>query len=180
VEVRAVLAQETTGSAPSSGYRLWPRIPADLRIIAEPVPGQATATCCSGSQTVDRSAAGGGASGALENHAAAAPHGPAPILSRPEPTISAPLETTTGVEPTQAGGPGAAAGGAVVSGMGLAALAGLAAWFSRRRGPDGDPPIGTEAPDAIEPGDVQAAPRLSVLRIEANDAQNERRILPPT
>ena len=83
-------------------------------------------------------------------------------------------------EPAPAGGPGAAAGGAVVSGMGLAALVGLAAWFSRRRGPDDDPPTGVEAPDGVEPSGAQAGPRLSVLRIEANEAQDVRRILPPT
>lgn len=180
LEVRAVLAQETTGSAPSSGYRLWPRIPADLRVIAEPVIGSAAVTCCGSSPTLDRSGAGGGAADALQNPAAAAPHGPAPILSRPQPTRPAPVQTTTLDEPATAGGPGAAAGGAVVSGMGLAALAGLAAWFSRRRRPDDDPPLGAEAPDELEYAGVQAAPRLSVLRIEADDAQNVRRILPPT
>jgi hypothetical protein len=63
--------------------------------------------------------------------------------------------------------------------MGLAALAGLAAWFGRRRGPDGDVPVVAE-PRALEQAAAQGIPRLSVLRAEANDAQNERRILPPT
>jgi hypothetical protein len=179
LEVRAVLAQETTGSAPSSGYRLWPRIPADLRVIAEPVASTAASTCCAGSRTTAGSAGGGGVTDALQDSAAVAPHGLAPILSRPQPTSSPPAQTTTSDELAPAS-PGAAAGGAVVSGMGLAALAGLAAWFSRRRGPDDDPPIGADAPDDVEPAGVQAIPRLSVLRIEANDAQNERRILPPT
>jgi hypothetical protein len=64
--------------------------------------------------------------------------------------------------------------------MGLAALAGLAAWFSHRRRPDDDQPIGAEVPDHVEDAAPQAGPRLSVLRVEANDAREERRILPPT
>jgi hypothetical protein len=34
VEVRGVVGQQTTGSAPTSGYRLWPRDRADVRVIA--------------------------------------------------------------------------------------------------------------------------------------------------
>jgi hypothetical protein len=40
LELRAVLVQETTGSAPSSGYRLWPRTPADLACSPLPSPGR--------------------------------------------------------------------------------------------------------------------------------------------
>ena len=79
-----------------------------------------------------------------------------------------------------ASGTRAPVGGLVVSGMGLVALAGLAAWFGRRRGPEHDEPIGAEAPDALEDMAPQGGPRLSVLRVEANDAREERRILPPT
>ena len=34
IEVRGVLAQETTGSAPDKGYQVWPRDAADLTLIA--------------------------------------------------------------------------------------------------------------------------------------------------
>jgi hypothetical protein len=34
IEVAGVLGQETTGKLPDRGYRLWPRIAADLRIVA--------------------------------------------------------------------------------------------------------------------------------------------------
>jgi len=88
-----------------------------------------------------------------------------PILARPMPTSSPrQLEVATN-DVASDRQPGTPAGGLVVSGMGLVALAGLAAWFGRRRGPDDDAP---------------AVPRLSVLRSEATDARKERRILPPT
>lgn len=68
----------------------------------------------------------------------------------------------------------------MVSGMGLAALAGLAAWFRRRPAPDDDPAGLVALPAAADDAPTQAHPRLSVLRGEGNDAQKERRILPPT
>jgi hypothetical protein len=67
--------------------------------------------------------------------------------------------------------------------MGLAALAGLAAWLGRRRGPDDDPSAVAEShdePDESEKSAATSIPRLSVLRAERDDAQNEQRILPPT
>ena len=36
VEVRGVLGQQTTGSAPNGGYRLWPRDGQDVRVVASP------------------------------------------------------------------------------------------------------------------------------------------------
>jgi hypothetical protein len=36
VEIEGVLGQETTGSQPDRGYRIWPRDGADLRVIASP------------------------------------------------------------------------------------------------------------------------------------------------
>ena len=44
VELRAVVSQETTGSAPNAGYRLWPRGQDDVTLVARPRPGSATAT----------------------------------------------------------------------------------------------------------------------------------------
>ena len=88
-----------------------------------------------------------------------------PILTRPQPTTSPRQLGFVGRAPEPDAEHRSPAGGLVVSGMGLVALAGLAAWFGRRRGPDDDAP---------------AVPRLSVLHSEATDARKERRILPPT
>jgi hypothetical protein len=38
VELRGVVGQETTGSQPAAGYRLWPRDRADVRVIAGAIP----------------------------------------------------------------------------------------------------------------------------------------------
>lgn len=42
IEVRGVLGQETTGSLPLRGYRVWPRDGADLRVIAPATAGTAS------------------------------------------------------------------------------------------------------------------------------------------
>ena len=181
LELRAVLAQETTGSAPTSGYRLWPRIPADLRVIATAV---SAASQAGAGQTTQRSPASGNLPDALEGAAQRSPQqGTAPILARQQPTSSPPQVSTADPPSGVARDSGAPAGGLVVSGMGLAALAGVAAWFGRRRDPEDDPPGAMDVPDAPDApagGDLPGKPRLSVLRLEAADARNERRILPPT
>jgi hypothetical protein len=51
VELRGVVGQQTTGSAPNAGYRLWPRDRADVRLIARPGGGgRSTATATSTSK----------------------------------------------------------------------------------------------------------------------------------
>ena len=167
LELRAVLAQETTGSAPSSGYRLWPRIASDLRVLASPAAASGQATgCCASAQLTQRSHTTGNLSDVVQGLAdASAGQGTTPILARPMPTTSPRPLAVLGEAYAPDPGHAPPAGGLVVSGMGLVALAGLAAWYGRRGGPDDDPP---------------AVPRLSVLRSEATDARKERRILPPT
>jgi hypothetical protein len=182
VEVRAVLAQETTGSAPLSGYRLWPRVAADLRVLATAVAASSqSSACCPGPSTMLHGP-GGGRPGESVGELNAGPSlpGVAPILARPVST-SSPLSPITGArDAAPARELGAPGGGLVVSGMGLAALAGLAAWSGRRRGPDDDRPVAAEASDARDDAGLPPIPRLSVLRVEAADARKERRILPPT
>jgi hypothetical protein len=181
LELRAVLTQETTGSAPASGYRLWPRIPTDLRVLAIPLAGS---TRSGAGPTAQPRSATGILPGALEGTGAALPvQGTAPILVRQMATNTPPPVSTGAQEVAPAQDLGAPAGGLVVSGMGLAALAGLAAWLGRRRGPDDDPSTlepGLEQPELPELTVARSIPRLSVLRGEPGDARKERRILPPT
>jgi hypothetical protein len=168
IELRAVLAQETTGSAPTSGYRLWPRVAADLRLIAGAVTGSATAArCCTSTAAPDRSAGAKLPRAVQGTGQGSQPQGIVPLVARPQPT-SSPRGTMVVMADQATARDGAAAGGLVVSGMGLVALAGLAAWSGRRGRPDDEPPRD------------EAAPRLSVLRAERADARKERRILPPT
>ncbi|HEY8921169.1 MAG TPA: lamin tail domain-containing protein [Candidatus Limnocylindria bacterium] len=174
LELRAVLAQETTGSAPSSGYRLWPRVASDLRVIAAPVAGSTqSAPCCASVQTNDYPLPDSAVADALLGQAAGPPgQEVTPVLARPQPTSSPRPTSSTGQEAKAASDQRAPAGGLVVAGMGLGTLAGLLAWFGRRRAPDDD-----DEPGSI---DAEGGPRLSVLRAEGNDARNERGILPPT
>jgi DNA/RNA endonuclease YhcR with UshA esterase domain len=175
LELRAVLAQETTGSAPSGGYRLWPRAASDLRVIAAPVAGAAqSASCCASGQAEDDMLPGNAITDGLQGTASVPPGQEiVPTLARAQPTISPRPIISNGRGAIAAGDHRPPAAGLVVSGMGLAALAGLAAWFGRRRGPDDDQPMAEDQPQG-------GVPRLSVLRVEADDARNERRILPPT
>lgn len=181
LELRAVLAQETTGSAPTSGYRLWPRTPADLRVLATPVAGSTRPAVAPMSKNESST---GSLPDALEGGADASPRPRTmPILARQVATSSPPPVSTGAREAASAHDLGAPAGGLVVSGMGLAALAGLAAWFGRRGRPDDDPPAAEEGQEVAEvPASevVPAIPRLSVLRAEHDYAQKEQRILPPT
>jgi hypothetical protein len=183
LELRAPLAQETTGSAPSSGYRLWPRTAADVRVLAAPVAALTSTTrcCIVGAHSPARS--GGSAPSLTQDRVITAAAGTAPTLSRPVATGSPRPLSTSSAEVATARDLSAPAGGLVVSGMGLAALAGLGAWFGRRRTPDDEPPATEEAGQVgedLETSGRLASPRLSVLRAEAADAQEERRILPPT
>jgi hypothetical protein len=152
LELRGVVGQETTAKAPLKGYRLWPRLRTDLVVIAAPVTGAtATPPCCAHGAPTAAPQTRGRLPDAQEGEVGAP--GPAipPILARPQPTSPATPAVTVGPEPaTEHSAPREA--GLVVSGMGLAALAGLAAWFGRRR----------------------------PLRVELEDAHGERRILPPT
>lgn len=151
LEVRGVLGQETTGKAPLLGYRLWPRTRADLHLIANPVAGGgATTPCCpQNSQSTRQPQRTGQLPDGLPGAAVSLGAGLAPILARPQPTL-APSGPMTASRPTTGEVHVPREAGVVVTGMALAAIAGLAAWFGRRR----RPPVA--------------------------DPQEERRILPPT
>ncbi len=182
LELRGVLGQETTAKAPLKGYRLWPRASTDLRVIgAPPAAASATTTCCVAvpQGTVHRPASGQLPDAVLGDVVLPA-SGISPSLARPNPTSSPTLVMT-------AAGHGATlpdreprAAGLVVSGMGLVALAGLAAWFGRRRRRGEEWPSAEIARSEVEIEAAQASPHLSLVRVPAADSQEERRILPPT
>jgi hypothetical protein len=166
LELRGVLGQETTSRAPRSGYRLWPRMRADLTVIAAPVAGGGTPCCAPSSPSpvaarLSHATEPGGMPGA----------GIPPILARPHPTLPATSAIPIAQATTASGAPREA--GLLVSGLGLASLAGLAAWLGRRRRPGTDAPVEGEA--AATP-----IPQLIPLRVEAEEPAEERRILPPT
>ena len=177
LELRGVLGQETTGKEPLRGYRLWPRTAADLRVIATPGSAAGAVCCTSADHPTGQVATGAASQAAL---APSSVPGRQPVLSRPQPTTE-PAGVTAGVDP--ATGPVARpprGAGLVVSGLGLAAMAALLAWFSRRRGPDGLPDQGGVGAPAVEAEPSDGLPRLSLLRAGVEDPSEVRRILPPT
>ena len=65
IEVRGILGQETTGSLPLRGYRVWPRDASDLRVVAPATAGSAAGTgTVEGSSAPDETA--GGTMGTLD------------------------------------------------------------------------------------------------------------------
>ena len=180
LELRGVLGQETTAKAPLKGYRLWPRARADLRVVAAPVvPGRQTCCVQAGHGTNDLGA-GGQPVDAGQDDVVQPVRGTRPALGRPQPTGS-PRSAIIGTTPH---GPSILdraprGAGLVVAGLGLAALAALAAWFGRRRRPGEAWPSSDSSISRLESEVSPASPRLSLLRVEAEEAQEERRILPP-
>jgi hypothetical protein len=176
-----VLGQETTSKAPLSGYRLWSRIAGDLRVIAAPVTTVAGRTpCCAAvSHPSAPPLVGGLLADAVQGDLAQKSAGTTPTLVRPQPT-TAPAPTTTSTGPRTDASHAPKAAGLVVSGMGLAALAALVAWFGRRGRPGGATSSDELAPGVPETEATPPVPHLSLLRIEVADAPEERRILPPT
>jgi hypothetical protein len=63
VAANGIVGQETTGSQPTSGYRLWPRDDGDLRVLAAPVAGAARLDGGSSTRSTARTT-GSGASAA--------------------------------------------------------------------------------------------------------------------
>lgn len=177
LELRGVLGQATTSKAPLKGYRLWPRVRADLVVIAIPVTRAGSAPCCRGGSTAVGPHGGGGLTSPDQGGLGPGIQVP-PILARPHPTFAA-AAPITAVRPTSTEHTAPPGAGLVVSGIGLAALAALAAWFGRRRIGGGQPSAERE-PAVPEPATEAPLPHLSLLRVDVPEAQEERRILPPT
>jgi Lamin Tail Domain len=153
LELRGVLGQATTSKAPLKGYRLWPRMRADLVVMATPVAGAgATSPCCNGSGPSAVPHAGGLLPKSQQGDLAAPGQGVPPIVARPHPTFAAAPPITTG-QPTATEHHAPREAGLVISGMGLAALAGLAAWLGRRRRSASGHPA-----SELEPGPLETGP----------------------
>lgn len=179
LELRGVLGQETTSKAPLKGYRLWPRVRSDLVVIAAPVAGAAANTsCCAHGGSTPAPLTGGHPRTDLVT--ATIPwHGIPPVLARPQPTFAA-SSPITGMTPSPTGRRVPREAGLIVSGIGLAALAGLAAWLGRRRRRDRAQLANAPGSGTREGGDEPAIPHLSLLRVDAEESPEGRRILPPT
>jgi hypothetical protein len=117
VEVRGVVGQQTTGSAPTSGYRLWPRDRADVRVIA-PASGAGGRPAGTAGTAVE-------SSGSVEEEAP-----PAPMTIRPRLGGAAALLSTgvssDGAAPASTPLPGELQAPLAVSLAGLAGLVTLA------------------------------------------------------
>jgi hypothetical protein len=206
VEITGVLGQETTGSLPDSGYRLWPRRATDLRIVSQPpgtrsgtdggVGGQSGTGGSTGSgvgSLAGQPGSGSGIGTKLPQQArphlqlsAAATHSPAPEVPL-RPDQAAPAANQPG-EPLAAGllllggllliGSGAAAGDPQLPGR-------LLDWLREKVG------WGAEAAQRDEEQAPIGPPRLVPLAVADTDDQpparaarsaheEHGRILPPT
>jgi hypothetical protein len=178
LELRGALGQQTTGSQPLRGYRLWPRDRGDVAIVASAATG---GTAVAGSGATSPAADDG--SGTLSDSAsttaggprAAASHGTRPGLAPPSGAGGAPpsLDPPPGEppatghsappSPAEAGsptGPGRAPApvGLLLIGLGGIAAAGATGWrtglLGRLTGPRPDGPSAAGGHDAADPADL--------------------------
>ncbi len=173
LEVRGVLGQETTGKEPDRGFRIWPRRPADVTLLA------AVATVSS-PKPAGKGAAGGpaltkSADGSSENVTVSP--GTIPLVALALPTPTPDVAAITGGAASKGDDqhrPQAAA--LLGASLGMAIVAGVLGLRGRRRVGQADPDAGAEQP----PEGEEPFPQLSLVPIEVADAPQERRILPPT
>jgi hypothetical protein len=197
VEVVGVLGQETTGQQPSRGYRIWPRVAADVRVVAQPVANDDGASRGSGTPVGDRFGASGGSLAAGVDRVDL----PAPQLTRAVPTASLPTIVVGEATATRARvDDGSAAGGAalLVAGLMLLAAGWLVlplGWLSRLQVASGqtqpnqvtDDPPPAWASSSPAPDPTTRLVPLTVLDGTGADAgrpstspSDRGRILPPT
>jgi hypothetical protein len=205
VEVRGVLGQETTGSLPERGYRIWPRIASDLEIVA-PATGAGSSTDGTAPSSVDGgstgAAAGGGVVGGAETPSGApAKQQGIPRLTRAAATASlspmlpqadAPSDPASEPAPMAVAGALLAIGGLLLGGGGMLVappgrpgqlLRALRERLAPRWDPeDGDlPPATTAAMPTLVPLTVlDGASGTGPERVPRAPGTNGERILPPT
>jgi hypothetical protein len=95
VQVTGVLGQETSGSLPLRGYRLWPRAAGDLRIVAQPagVPPTSGNGPTSHGQGHSSASGGGAPTGATPAATARMPQQEQPVLTAAHGVPRAPIAT---------------------------------------------------------------------------------------
>ncbi|MDP9249961.1 MAG: lamin tail domain-containing protein [Chloroflexota bacterium] len=179
-EMRGVLGQETTGREPDRGYRLWPRMQADVVSLGgsagtSPSP---SASAGAGPVPVLTWPSGSGSPHPSAGAKASGGGGKLPLL-----TLSAPTATPSGaavIANTQQATVDEAPRAAAVLGaaFGMALIAGLLAWRGRRLRRE---PESTQDGGAAEAGigPDELTQRLAVVPLDALDRQEEQRILPP-
>jgi hypothetical protein len=194
LEVTGVLLQETTGDEPNAGYRLWPRVSADVRVLATPPPGtsETDGGAAAGSGAGSGTSTGAGTSGG--NGAGAAAAGGAPAYSGDEPPLLTIPRATGSAMPEQATGPEAAPSvptgspdiAAILLIVGSLALA-LAAFIWATPGIIGRVTAAVGVGSRAETGGIGQEAEWEVpvevepeQMAEEDSTLNERRILPPT
>jgi uncharacterized protein YdeI (BOF family) len=183
LEIRGVLGQETTGREPDRGYRLWPRMQADVLLVG----GSGGAS----SSPVASANPGSGPvpvltwpAGSASPRPSGAANGPASDGSLPMLTLSVPTATPSGVttsiaDTQQATADEAPRAAAVLSAsFGMALIAGLLAWRGRRLR-HGAGSAQDEGAAEASTGPDELTPRLAVVPLDAVDRHEEQRILPP-
>lgn len=143
VEITGVLGQETSGQQPLRGHRLWPRMPADVRVVSPAAPGGADGSDTEGAG--GNAGSGGNGGSALQpagvmGRSAAAGRWPSEL---PEPRLSASRAAAAAV-PTPSPEPASASAGgrregrdptlAALLALGAAALGAGGAAAARRPG----------------------------------------------
>jgi hypothetical protein len=206
VEVQGVLGQETTGSLPERGYRIWPRIAGDLEIVA-PATGSGVPAGGDGPSSAEGgSTAEGGVGGAIGGANDSAPGEPAkqqgiPRLARAVATASlspmlpqaaAPSDQAPEPAPMAASGALLALGGLLLGGAGLLVappgrpgqlLRALRERLAPRQDPeDGDlpPPTADAMPTLLPLTVLDGASVAGAERAPHAPRSSGERILPPT
>ena len=205
VEVRGVLGQETSGKLPDRGYRIWPRVAADLEVVAT-APGTDGGTGGAPSNGDGPAAPGSGAGAAPDGTQA----GGTPAAQQRVPGLGLTAATASAAPSSRrAGRGGEVASGAdegaskpepAAAGMGLLALGGLlltsagglvvppgrpgqllrALWHRIRSRPELEEEEAASGPSAVaEP--MPALVPLTVLDgAQRTPRSSGERILPPT